>query len=212
MKHLTTLAVCLSIWGAAAQATADGPDHFSVARLETGRMLEMFDKPGSGTRVSAIPAGTDGLPNRGCTETEEGAWCKTLYRGVEGWVRASALGEGSAPPPGQGSVWRIAEASPEKEIRNAWIAFDPEGRAWGSTGCNQFQGKVNVAGGAFTIAQPFASTRKACPEDLMRQENMIFEAFQAATGLRFDPGTGLLHLEGPEGGLLVLTPDTHRWP
>ena len=65
------------------------------------------------------------------------------------------------------------------------IAFDDQGRVSGSGGCNQFNGPVSIEGSSLTFG-PLASTRRACTEALMNQEDRFFAALDAARTYRYD--------------------------
>lgn len=245
MRHLS-LIFCLLCLALPAWATADGPDFFRAIDLKPGQAVPIFAGPSGGDRkLGEIPGGTDHLPNLGCTDgmsdseravatgAEKRAallrmWCKTRYRGVEGWVFARQLAEGSPParprptpkPPAPdgpsgtlGSAWRVIALPGHGPVRGgAWIAFSDAGSIWGHTGCNRLNGSVKVSGTAFKVLGGLATTRRACPPGLDAQETRILKALEGAQRAVFDPLTGRLHI-GPDRGsaTLVLGHDAERW-
>jgi hypothetical protein len=98
-----------------ARGVASGPDFFRVVGLAEDEELDVRAAPDAeAERLGAIPPGTDGVRNLGCeggltyaewaqatpAEREAAArrrWCRVAWGGVEGWVGARFLGEGSAP-------------------------------------------------------------------------------------------------------------------
>ncbi|MEX5729173.1 heat shock protein HslJ [Rhodovulum iodosum] len=235
-----SLIAALLLLALPAWANADGPDFFRVPGQASDQALSMHAGPSGGDRqLGRIPAGTDHLRNLGCidgmsdaeravaTGAEKRAallrrWCKIRYRGVDGWVFAGALVEGSPPPappkPGDpqgklGSAWRLIAMPGHGRVRaEAWIAFSDSGSIWGNTGCNFLRGSVKISGTAFKLAGGLAVTRRACPGALDAQERWLVKALETARRVSFDPLTGQLRL-GPERGsaTLVLDRDPERW-
>ena len=84
--------------------------------------------------------------------------------------------------------------------------FGADGGVAGSSGCNQFRGNYTVSGDTISIG-PLATTRMACPEPIMTQENEFLAALQAAT--RFDLTAQRLTLRSSNGATqVVLVPST----
>jgi heat shock protein HslJ len=59
-------------------------------------------------------------------------------------------------------------------------SFDAEGRVFGSAGCNSYRGRYTVDGMNINIG-PLATTRMACPEPIMQQEQEFLAALGVAT-------------------------------
>ena len=55
-----------------------------------------------------------------------------------------------------------------------------DGQVSGSSGCNRFHGSFTAQGNALAIP-PLATTRMACEEGLMAQEQEFLRALQSAT-------------------------------
>ena len=55
-----------------------------------------------------------------------------------------------------------------------------DGQVSGSSGCNSFHGSFTVSGKALTI-HPLATTRRACEDEVMVQEQEFLKALQSAT-------------------------------
>lgn len=82
--------------------------------------------------------------------------------------------------PLEGTAWMLALISGAELVAGAPVIlrFEP-GRISGSDGCNRFSGSYAAQGGKLSIAKGgVASTRMACPPDVMKQA----DAFMAALG------------------------------
>ena len=106
--------VMLALVPLSALAEADGPDFYRVVDVREGSALNLRAAPTIGAaRVGRIPAGTDGLPNKGCVggltfeewsqadaqtraASRKTRWCRTAYQGIDGWAAGWHLAEGSA--------------------------------------------------------------------------------------------------------------------
>lgn len=77
-----------------------------------------------------------------------------------------------------------------------------DGSVSGNGGCNRFSGKATIDGDAITFG-PLASTRMACAEALMNQEQKFHDALARVAAFRVEPDTGKLVLLDGEGGELV---------
>ncbi|HEY6627393.1 MAG TPA: META domain-containing protein [Acidimicrobiia bacterium] len=88
-----------------------------------------------------------------------------------------------------GSYWKLLEvdghpAVAMDELREAHIILlAEEQRLVGSSGCNRIMGTYEVTGDQLRIS-PLAMTMMMCSEDLMRQEQALTAALEAATGYR----------------------------
>ncbi len=101
------------------------------------------------------------------------------------------------------TVTRIAGAAPV-EGTEVTLGFDAEGRVAGSGGCNRFTGSYEITGEGMSFG-PAASTRMACPAEIMAQEQAFFTALGQV--ISFDIGeAGELILRGPEGPVVRAVP------
>jgi heat shock protein HslJ len=105
-------------------------------------------------------------------------------------------------------VWTVTEIAGEAPIDDTEveIGFSPEGGVFGTGGCNRLNGTYQITGEGLSFG-PIASTRMACPEDIMAQEQAFFAALEQV--ISFDIGEdGALILRGPEGPVMraVATP------
>ena len=113
-----------------------------------------------------------------------------------------------APPPRlEGVQWEVtgynngrqAVVSPKIGTRLT-LAFQ-DGRVSGSSGCNRFHGEFKVEGNALKVG-PLATTRKACDDPVMAQEQQLLRALESATTWAIV--RGMLDVHGA-GGERVLT-------
>jgi heat shock protein HslJ len=108
-KHL--LASALFAWAGCASAAE--PPWFAVTG-EVTRILVLRGEPAAtGRRVGEIPAGANGIQNKGCRGPSDASWehlsrelreamskerwCRVAYRGADGWVSARFLKAGDPP-------------------------------------------------------------------------------------------------------------------
>ncbi len=202
LKPLSLL-LCMAIMTATSlHATADGPDHLRVIGVSPESVLNMRSTPSNdGTVIHSIPADADGLLSFGCvgglsptdwqtaSEADRAAarktrWCLVGYDTHIGWSAGWFLGEGSGPDTAitgkkldtlTGSEWVLRDLVTTPAKADAWIRFDKDGTALGSSGCNRFSGSVDTARGNLSFG-PLAMTRRACPP----AENETETAFMAA--------------------------------
>ncbi len=110
--------------GGAAQATADGPDHYRIRGVSPGRHVILRAEPSAASSpLARIPSYATCLRSFGChgglsfgeftalseedkrrRAAENPRWCKVDYRGTVGWVAGRYLAENACSPsttPGQ---------------------------------------------------------------------------------------------------------------
>ena len=110
------------------------------------------------------------------------------------------------PLPLVGTAWALevvatgtdAVSSP---VAPGSIGFAEDGTVSGQTGCNSFNGSYESDGTSLTFG-PLATTRMACPDEVMAQETAVLAALEATTASAID-GPTLTLLDG--GGATVLT-------
>ena len=79
------------------------------------------------------------------------------------------------------------------------LNFDADLRVSGISGCNRYTGQATVSGQDLTLG-PLASTRMACPEATMNQEDRFLAVLNQAAGWSLDA----------EGNRLTLVDSTER--
>lgn len=213
-----------------ARAEADGPDYFRVTGVAANDVLNVRAAPDAGAaRLGEIPPNADGIRSLGCqgglsfaewqqaTEAERAAalhtrWCRVAFGGVEGWVAARYLTEGSAPAtppaadPAPSIAWPVVAVDGRTPQGMPEIGFARYGGLAGTTGCNRFTGKARIEEGALVVDAPFATTRMACPGDLDRQETKMLGILTGRIALAFDPFAGTLELSNAAGTLSLKAP------
>jgi heat shock protein HslJ/uncharacterized membrane protein len=121
-----------------------------------------------------------------------------------------AAADASAPPPTPapavsslvGTAWRLESLGGGKLVAGAQpsLEFPTEGRAGGNGSCNRFNGIVIIAGDGIKFSG-LATTRKACPEPVMRQEEAYLAALRDAVRFEADAKTLRIHSAGREEAL-----------
>ncbi len=96
---------------------------------------------------------------------------------------AAVILAGSAVPTSAGASWLAgsqwgypleAGVTDRRSVR-----FAVNGQLFGNGGCNKFRGRYDQTGKAITIS-PIATTRKACPEEIMARERSFIAALTNA--------------------------------
>lgn len=127
---------------------------------------------------------------------------RVLTGGAGSAVDILLVAGGAAAEPGAGPValagapWLAREIGgrPVAGPHRAEIAFDPQGRAHGTGGCNRFTGGVTQSGASLRFG-PMAQTNMACEEAAMAQEARFHEALAAVRAFRIEDGA-LVLLDG----------------
>ena len=103
-------------------------------------------------------------------------------------------------------LWRVeqARAEPMLDKRRARIEFGADGKLSGHTSCNTLSGSYTLEGSSLKVG-PVATTRMACAQLQMEQEDRILTALELAVSARVRDD-GLLELRDADGrGLLRAT-------
>ena len=120
-----------------------------------------------------------------------------------------AIGGCAAPAPavdGVAGPWRIEQARSEPLLdrRQARLDFGADGRLAGHTSCNTLRASYTLVGDALKIG-PIATTRMACGQRELEQEDRVLTALELARTARVRPD-GLLELRDEDGrGVLRAT-------
>lgn len=96
------------------------------------------------------------------------------------------------------ATWIAEEinGAPTAEKVVSWMKLTSEGRAQGQGGCNSFSGSYKLEDGVLSFG-PIASTRRACREPQMSQEDRFFATLGAVKSGRIEDGKLVLtDLEG----------------
>lgn len=109
----------------------------------------------------------------------------------------------AAPDPKVLGAWRIEQArsAPLTDRRAARLDFGPDGRLTGNASCNSITASYTLAGDKLKIGR-IATTRKACGEALMEQEDRVLTALERAARATVPPH-GFLTLQDAEGAVLM---------
>jgi hypothetical protein len=122
--RLAAVAAVMVAVGGAAQASADGPDHYRVRNVSPGRHVTLRAGPSTESApLARIASNATCLRSLGCrggltleefttlSEEDQGRraaenprWCKVDFRGTVGWVAGRYLAEDACSPattPGQ---------------------------------------------------------------------------------------------------------------
>jgi heat shock protein HslJ len=120
-------------------------------------------------------------------------------------VAAMGSSPASAADAAQG-LWRIEQARSEPMLdkRRARIDFGADGRLTGHTSCNAMTGSYTLDNGVLKVG-PVATTKMACAQLQLEQEDRILTALELAVSARVRDD-GLLELRDADGrGLLRAT-------
>ncbi|MEM8740072.1 MAG: META domain-containing protein [Pseudomonadota bacterium] len=139
------------------------------------------------------------------------AWLAALGRVVAAAVCAStAVAPAVAQAPLPIERLQIVATRLGPATTEAWLVFGPNGDVTGSTGCNSFHTRAEIAPAAPPLAGrllfigPMRATERACMDRaLAQQERAIFDAIATTAGYAEDPGTGRVTLHN-RGGEVVL--------
>lgn len=82
------------------------------------------------------------------------------------------------------------------------LEISADGRAFGSGGCNRFNGEAKLSGKKLSFGL-LMSTRMACPEAVMKQEARFLNTMEDVRGWKLDDKRHKLLLLGAEGETLL---------
>lgn len=95
-----------------------------------------------------------------------------------GCASSGALGDASQQA--VGPTWQLVSLGTDTPAAEATLTFGPDGRVFGTTGCNRYFGTYELASdGALALSQ-IGSTRMACPPAEMAQETRFLDALNGA--------------------------------
>lgn len=108
-----------------------------------------------------------------------------------------------APDPAVPGEWVIEQArgAPLLDKSQARLRFGPGGILSGHTGCNTLLGRYTLAGQTLKIGA-IGTTRRACSEVLMEQEDRVLSALERAARAAV-PVHGYLTLWDADGAVLL---------
>jgi heat shock protein HslJ/uncharacterized membrane protein len=98
-----------------------------------------------------------------------------------------------------GTAWKLdrLDGMPVQRGTEPTLEFPAEGRASGNGSCNRFNGIVSIQDGAIMFGG-IATTRKACREAVMRQEEAYLSALRESVRFEADAESLILHSAGRE--------------
>ncbi len=108
-----------------------------------------------------------------------------------------------APDPKVLGLWRIEQArsAPLTDKRAARLDFGADGRLTGNASCNSLTASYTLAGDKLKIG-PIATTRKACGDASMEQEDRVLTALERAARATV-PAHGFLTIQDADGAVLM---------
>ena len=166
-------------------------DAFRIRMHGPGEPVEMLlapaERPRTETVASAPPTGVE--PTAGAQPSAPDAE-------PEAPAAAGAVGL-------LGSAWRLQDLGNGKLVAGTQptLEFPTEGRAGGNGSCNRFNGIVIVADDGIKFSG-LATTRRACPEPVMRQEDAYLAALRDAVRFEADAESLRIHSAGREAPLV----------
>jgi len=126
--------------------------------------------------------------------------------------RPNGAAEEASPAGGPASLlgrtWKLEAigdgAAAPVEGTQVTLSFPEEGGIAGSSGCNRYQAALEMGPDGRWSIGPVASTRMACPEPVMAQEDRYLAALGAVTGYRI--AADRLTLTDDKGVALTFVP------
>lgn len=105
-----------------------------------------------------------------------------------------------------GSQWQVQEidGQPVETDSEVTIGFSEEGRVFGNSSCNRYQGGWHAEDNLIELSR-MAATRMACPDTLMHQETRFLQLLGNVQNYRFERD-GRLVLETVEGTRIIAVP------
>lgn len=100
-------------------------------------------------------------------------------------------------------VWSILEIAGTTATGDAHLAIDPDGNAFGSSGCNRFRTTVTQSGSVLSFGL-IAATRMACPGTLAAQESTLFDLFAQQLAVSYDVLRDQITLTATSGATMIL--------
>ncbi len=93
-----------------------------------------------------------------------------------------------------GAQWTVGEidGEPFAGADRPSFAVSNEGQIFGTTGCNRFTGAFSINGEGGIAIGALATTRMACDNALMKQEQAFLQALDASEAFSFGPDAALL--------------------
>ncbi len=133
------------------------------------------------------------------------AWTRLALAGLLAGAGCATSGAGEAPLEGTAWVARdIGDAAMIEGVRST-LEFGAEGRVFGDTACNRYNGSLERDEDGRVSFGAIASTRRACRPAVMDQEQRFLEALGRTR--RIERDGDWLRLRGEGGEVLArLTP------
>ncbi len=105
----------------------------------------------------------------------------------------------------KGTQWQLSQWSESQPLTDTPITAEfTDNSLAGSTGCNRYTTTYRTNGQTLTLS-PIATTRKACPEPIMRQEFLFVTALEGAQRYFITPQGQLQIVYQTQQGLGIMT-------
>jgi len=159
---------------------------------------------GTSARVCLLPnLGTGGVMKMLYSLLATSIAC-LLMSGCPNEHKPAQAGTAAAPATGPslnlvGSEWLLEDLGGSGVIDRvqATLSFPEAGKAAGRGSCNRFFGSVVISGNTIKFSG-LGSTKMACPEALMKQEDKYLSALQAAERFESSDGSLLIYYAGSD--------------
>ena len=156
-------------------------------------------------------------PGSSVEQAFQRAFAGTLQFSVDGdrLLASAASGatlrfEREAPPQLDGSSWKVTSFNNNRHAvvgvigdQDITLSFE-DGKVSGSAGCNQFHSTYTMQGDSIRFG-PAATTRRACDEPLMTQEQEFLAALASAVSWRIDGNVLDLHRADAERAIWAVS-------
>ncbi len=102
---------------------------------------------------------------------------RPLHFSLENSAQAMGMDKAKPSPPQlQGTTWYISGWTEAMTLGTTPVKVQfTDNRLSGEAGCNNFSGSYQAQNGSLTIGKALATTRKACAEEIMAQENLFLQ-------------------------------------
>ncbi len=100
-------------------------------------------------------------------------------------------------------MWSIVEINGVATIGETFLGIDPDGNAFGSSGCNRFHSSVQQSGFVLSFGA-ISTTRMVCPPSEAEQEKALFRLLAQQLSVSYHVPRDQVALTAQDGSSLVL--------